>query len=360
MSQTSPNLSLPYLQPSQAQKDVTHNEALQMLDLLVQMSVQSFEATSPPALPVAGETHVLGAAPTGDWAGQAGMVASWNGTAWLFFAAQEGWRAWNPVDEELRVLHNGSWQRLTAETQNLDGIGINATSDATNRLVVAAPATLLNHDGAGHQLKINKAGPGDTNSLLFQTGWSGRAELGLAGSDDLSFKVSADGASWNTAMSLRASDGMATFSEATVNNGLYLGGTTAEHRLDLYETGSYTPMLIDESGNSVSLAPKTVPYVRIGRLVTIFFSFLGDLDVTGLTTNDNIAVTLPFTNTEDSFSSVEMRDAGGSGGPYHWFAPSGESHALIRSLATNSRLKVNDITSGVTDIIGGILIITPA
>ena len=39
MSETSPRLDLPYIQPSQAQKHVTHNESLQRLDALVQMTV---------------------------------------------------------------------------------------------------------------------------------------------------------------------------------------------------------------------------------------------------------------------------------------------------------------------------------
>ena len=39
MSQTSPVLSLPYIQPAQAQKHVTHNEALRILDAITQLSV---------------------------------------------------------------------------------------------------------------------------------------------------------------------------------------------------------------------------------------------------------------------------------------------------------------------------------
>lgn len=60
-------------------------------------------------------------------------------------------------------------------------LGVNATADTTNRLSVPSPATLLNHEGAGHQLKINKAGITHTASLLYQTGFSRRAEMGLAG-----------------------------------------------------------------------------------------------------------------------------------------------------------------------------------
>ena len=49
MPDTSPNLVLPYLMPSQAQKHVTHNEALQLLDAVVQLTVEAFGATTPPA-----------------------------------------------------------------------------------------------------------------------------------------------------------------------------------------------------------------------------------------------------------------------------------------------------------------------
>ncbi|MFC3119936.1 DUF2793 domain-containing protein [Jhaorihella thermophila] len=60
MTDLSPRLGLPYLLPSQAQKHVTHNEALRLLDALVQLTVESFEALTPPASPADGECHALG------------------------------------------------------------------------------------------------------------------------------------------------------------------------------------------------------------------------------------------------------------------------------------------------------------
>ena len=81
-----------------------------------------------------------------------------------------------------------------------DTVGINATANSYNRLTVSAPSTLLTHQGGDHRLVINKSSAGHTGSLLMQTDWQGRAELGLAGSDDFSFKVSADGSAWQTAM----------------------------------------------------------------------------------------------------------------------------------------------------------------
>jgi hypothetical protein len=102
-------------------------------------------------------------------------------------------------------------------------LGVSATPDATNRLSVSAPATLLNNAGAGHQLKINKASTADTASLLFQTAWSGRAEMGLAGSDDFTVKVSPDGSAFYTGFAVAAADGRVTLPAP-----LQLGGQVSD------------------------------------------------------------------------------------------------------------------------------------
>jgi hypothetical protein len=86
-------------------------------------------------------------------------------------------------------------------------VGVNATADETNRLSVASPASLFSHEGAGHQLKINKDTAGDTASVLFQTDFSGRAEFGLAGDDDFHVKVSPDGSTWREAIVINRSSG---------------------------------------------------------------------------------------------------------------------------------------------------------
>lgn len=209
--QSSRRLSLPYLQPSQAQKHVTHNEALQKLDILVQMAIESFEATTPPAAPVEGEIHALGAAPTGAWAGHGDTLAAWVEGAWLFLAPQEGWQALDKAGGGLKIRTDTGWEDPTPpDMAYLPGVGVNAAHDTTNRLSVAAPATLLTHEGAGHQLKINKKTGADTASLLFQTGWAGRAEMGTAGGDDFAIKVSVDGSSWTTALSFDAATGRAS------------------------------------------------------------------------------------------------------------------------------------------------------
>ena len=55
MSDSTTNLLLPYLMAAQAQKHVTHNEALRLLDGLVQLSVRSLSEIAPPASPADGD-----------------------------------------------------------------------------------------------------------------------------------------------------------------------------------------------------------------------------------------------------------------------------------------------------------------
>ena len=233
MSDSSPILALPYLMPAQAQKHVTHNEALQRLDVLVQRVVESVDATLPPASPQDGEVHALGAGALGDWAGQDGMLALRQAGAWVFVAPQAGWRAWGRAENRLRLWTGSAWAGLPVDTDMLDGVGIATAHDATNRLAVASPASLFSHAGTGgHQMKLNKAAPGDTGSVLFQTGWSGRAEIGLAGSDDLAVKVSANGSLWNTALTVAAGSGVVTLPAGLVAGGPVTGAAVTQTSSD--------------------------------------------------------------------------------------------------------------------------------
>lgn len=210
MPDTSPILALPYILPSQAQKHVTHNEALRHLDAIVQLVVISANLTVPPAAPIPGERYIVGPGATGGWAGQDGTIAVADSGGWIFYGAQSGWRA-EDLSTNSQIRFNGTeWIPADQIPDSLDQLGIGTSADATNRLAVAAPATLLTHEGAGHQLKINKAQDTDTASVLFQTGWSGRAEIGLAGSEDFSIKVSDDGTSFKQAIVLDRLTGAST------------------------------------------------------------------------------------------------------------------------------------------------------
>ena len=207
MSDT-PLLGLPLLAASQAQKHVTHNEALLKLDALIHLAVMSRGLASPPVA-ADGDRYLVAASPTGAWAGQQGMLALAQGGGWVFITPRRGWRLWVENEGRLLAFDGAQWREpfTITELSNLAKLGVNATADDTNRLAVSSPATLFNHAGGDHRLKLNKNAAGDTASLVYQTNWSGRAEMGLTGSDDFRINVSSDGAAWKSALVIDRASG---------------------------------------------------------------------------------------------------------------------------------------------------------
>ena len=80
------NLQLPFIMAAQAQKHVTHNEALRALDAVVQLMVLDKDLSSPPGSPAEGARYIVAASPTGAWSGQAAKVAAYQDGAWAFYA----------------------------------------------------------------------------------------------------------------------------------------------------------------------------------------------------------------------------------------------------------------------------------
>jgi len=102
MADTTPNLLLPFIQAAQAQKHITHNEALRLLDGLTQISVLDRDLAAPPGNPAEGARYIVASGATGLWAGWDGDVAFYAGGAWLRLPARTGWVVW--VQNEARVV----------------------------------------------------------------------------------------------------------------------------------------------------------------------------------------------------------------------------------------------------------------
>jgi hypothetical protein len=272
VTEATDNLQLPYILPSQAQKHVTHNEAIRMLDATVQLCLADI-LDAPPGAPENGACYGIGEAPTGDWAGFAGRLAAWQDASWHILLPRQGWLGWCAADGRLHVHDGANWQAY-GTTGSLPMLGVATDPDDTNRLAVAAEASLFSHAGADHRLKVNKAAAGDTASLLFQSGWSGRAEMGLAGNDRFSLKVSADGTTWTTAIET-TSDGRVTLpqrplAQASLSTGSYTppdGTLTGFTDLSLAQGGVALGAPVPGGTGNRLIVPADGPYLLVLCLV---------------------------------------------------------------------------------------------
>jgi hypothetical protein len=224
-----PNLGLPFIEGSQAQKHVTHNEALRILDAAVQISVLDLNRTAPPSSLAEGQRHVVASGATGAWTGHVNAIATWQDGAWAFLVPHTGWCIWSVADDGMFVYDGTHWRDLrNLAVDNLPRLGVNTSASSPNLLSVKSNAALLTaiaaaDGGSGDaRLQISKESAAKTASVFFSDAFSGRAEFGLVGSDAFKLKVSADGSAWVEAFNIDQSTG-----NLALPRGLALSGVIA-------------------------------------------------------------------------------------------------------------------------------------
>lgn len=200
-------LGLPLIQPDQALKHVTHNEALHALDLLCQIQLEQLDATTPPDPATVGKAYALADVPNGEWGDHGGEVAFYTDAGWRYAVPQDGWLAWNMVDQSLYLFEAGGWTSFLArfdELNNLNLLGLGATADSYNKLLAKTPSSLFSAEypadgGSGDtRVTLNKAALGNAAILALQSNWSNRMEMGLLNDDNLTLRLSPDGSAWAT------------------------------------------------------------------------------------------------------------------------------------------------------------------
>lgn len=112
-----PRLALPAIEAAQAQKHVTHNEALNLLDALTQLTVESRTLATPPALPAEGACYIPAAGASGAWMGWSGQIALFSGGGWIRIVPVSGLKAWVKPERLTVTYEDGLWR---------DGIALSA------------------------------------------------------------------------------------------------------------------------------------------------------------------------------------------------------------------------------------------
>ena len=317
------NLGLPFIDGSQAQKHVTHNEALRILDDAIQIAVLDSTLTVPPSSPVDGERHIVAGGATGAWAGQGNAVATWETNAWRFLLPKAGWCVWSIADDALLVFGGSTWAPVTTgggspfSPDNLPHIGINATVTGSNLLTVHSNDALLDaisttDGGTGDvRLQLSKSAAANTSSVVFSDGFSGRAEFGLTGDDDFHLKVSVDGTTWRDALKFDRATGRVSFSSGgaremlAANRTYYVDNTNGSDSNNGLASGSgntfktiqkvvNTVSALDINGFNVTIQVADGTYTGAVILKNVAgFSAAGNLTIQGNnTTPSNVLVSV--------------------------------------------------------------------
>lgn len=155
---------MPELVVGQAGKELTHNQALAVLDQLAQAVVVDKDLTAPPVSPANGSMYIVAAGATGAWSGQSGKLAYWLTTvaAWTFITPADGWSVWVADEAKRYERVGGAWVLSTAAL----GLGTAATANLTTSTTDTTAGRVLKTGDAG----ILGATPQYTDGSLLPNG----------------------------------------------------------------------------------------------------------------------------------------------------------------------------------------------
>lgn len=119
MALESARLRLPLLVAAQAQKEITHNEALALIDAGIAAAVEALGVDTPPASPELGQCWIVGNAPVGVWAGKANALAVWTEGGWRFLPALAGMQVWVKDQQLCAVRETEEWVVGTVRAKSL-------------------------------------------------------------------------------------------------------------------------------------------------------------------------------------------------------------------------------------------------
>lgn len=138
MIETTARFALPLLVPGQAQKEMSHNEALALIDAALHAGVVAAGVDTPPANPAVGACWIVGSSPGGAWIGHPRAIAAWSEAGWRFVPPREGLSAWVAGAGRRLSYIDGGWRAGPLDGDSLRIAG--RTMLGASPAAIAAPA----------------------------------------------------------------------------------------------------------------------------------------------------------------------------------------------------------------------------
>ena len=159
---TTPRLAMPLLAPGQAQKELFHNEALQLLDFAVAATVQEPPLSTPPAAPLLGSCYIVGPGAVGAWSGHDAAIAGYGSGGWRFLEPPEGMSVHVRSRGTTALFSGGTWTigTIAGERLVIDG----------NQVVSARGVAIATPSGGSTVDGEARAAIGDILAALRQHG----------------------------------------------------------------------------------------------------------------------------------------------------------------------------------------------
>lgn len=130
---TSARHRLPFLVTAQAQKELTHNEALLRIDALMHPVIESAQATPAAGLGLAdaGKCWLIDDNAQNEWTAHGREIACWTGGSWRFLNPADGMRVWDRSQNHFSRYIGGAWTAAIAVADPAGGTNVDTEARAT-------------------------------------------------------------------------------------------------------------------------------------------------------------------------------------------------------------------------------------
>lgn len=149
------------------------------------------------------------------------------------------------------------WTIDSGITTQVNRLGIGTAVSGSHKLQVEGHTTLFNSPSGHVDLYLSKATSTDESSIYFQTNYSTRAQIGTEGTDDFVIKVSPDGSTFYTSVTIDKDDGIANFTTVPKVSGTNL------------PTASFTTIAVSGQSDVVADSPTDTLTLVAGSNITL-------------------------------------------------------------------------------------------
>jgi len=257
------NLKFALIQQSQAQKEITVNEALTTIDALMNIGAKSITVATPPGSPNPGDLYIVAASPTGAWTGQANNIA-WYNQVWQFIVPNAGMSLFVADQGKIYAYNGTSWFVTNSALSVLGDVSISSPvsnsflvyNSSTGKWTNESPSSSISSLGLGTLATLSSVGTSNitasavtyakiqnesASTLLGNPTGSGAAPSEITLGSGLSFSGSV----------LNVSAGSGTVTSVATGSGLTGGTITSSGTIAVASNGISNSLIRQSTASSL-------------------------------------------------------------------------------------------------------------
>ncbi|MDR0571466.1 MAG: DUF2793 domain-containing protein [Rickettsiales bacterium] len=235
------NLKLPLMLPNQSGKEITHNEALVILDNIIQNPVIDNTLHVPPANPIINDLYIVGSDATDEWTDKENCLAFYD-NGWNFVEPKEGFTFFLKSSHTFYTFDGEDWKKTSKTIKFSDLYDVSIEELAIDDIVKYDGECLINTSDISLDSVNIKNFLGFNNDSSIE-----KTKIQLNDSNNLAIKISAGDNEWNESVVVNNTTGRVDF-----KYGIGIDGTDLENLLGSNITQSDMDNKLEIDGSNIT------------------------------------------------------------------------------------------------------------